>query len=482
MAIVYIKLEDGEMSEPARQLVHTAVPAPEKLTGVSMSPTSVHLTWLPPHGMHQTPHSYLISYHSGGTETQTLSTDSCCAVITGLNPCTNYSVSVCTKVMGDEMSEAVRTEVRTAVAAPKHLTVVSVTPTSVHLTWAPPHGMDQTPYSYQISRGTEPLTISKYSCSADIRGLNPYTNYSVSICTKVTDDEMSEAVRTEVRTAVPGPEQVTVVSVTPTFAELKWNPPHGIDQTPESYQISYHKGGSELKTISANSCCSNITGLKPCTIYTVSIRVKLKDGGMSEAVGTVVNTGTPVPQKLKVASVTQTSARLTWNPPHGMDQTPHSYQISYHSERTESKTTSEYSCIADITGLKPCTDYVVRVCTKPNDKDWKMSEAVEIKVPTTIPAPEQLIVDSVTAISAELTWLPPHGMDQTPHSYQISCRRKGADPLTISIDLCSAVITSLLPDTDYIISVCAKHKDERMSELVKKKIHTASLGGFFSRR
>ncbi|XP_076145057.1 uncharacterized protein LOC143127433 [Alosa pseudoharengus] len=265
--------------------------APKQLTVYSVTPTSAILTWIPPHGMDQTSLSYQISYHSGGSESETISTDSCSADITGLKPCTDYSVSVCTKLKDGGMSEPAKKEVCTAVLGPVQLTGLSVTPTSINLTWTPPHGMEETPHFCQISYhsgGTEPQIISRDSCRADITGLKPYTNYSVSVCTKVTDDEMSKAVRTDVRTAVAAPEQLTVVSVTPTSVHLTWNPPHGMDQTPESYQVSYHDGRS--KPFFTHSCSAIIESLEPCNDYVVSVCTKLKDGAMSEPAKQVVHT------------------------------------------------------------------------------------------------------------------------------------------------------------------------------------------------
>ena len=63
----------------------------ENLTVDSVTATSANLSWSLSCGTYQTPHSVLISYHSEGTEPQTISTDSCSAVITGLEPHTDYT-------------------------------------------------------------------------------------------------------------------------------------------------------------------------------------------------------------------------------------------------------------------------------------------------------------------------------------------------------------------------------------------------------
>ena len=52
-----------------------------------------------------------------------------------------------------------------------------------------------------------------------------------------------------------------------------------------------------------------------------------------------------------------------------MKQTPHSFLVSYQSEGTEPKSISTESCSTDITGLKPGTDYTVRVYTVIGEKE-----------------------------------------------------------------------------------------------------------------
>lgn len=96
----------------------------------------------------------------------------------------------------------------TAVAVPEQLTVTSEMPTSAKLTWTPPQGMEKTQLCYQISyrcEGTEPIYSDLYStipgkCEAEITGLQPCTDYSVSVCTKTKDGEMSEPVKEKVHT------------------------------------------------------------------------------------------------------------------------------------------------------------------------------------------------------------------------------------------------------------------------------------------
>lgn len=89
----------------------------------------------------------------------------------------------------------------TAVSAPDHLEVDQVTPTSVKLTWSFPQGMEQITHSYLIFYNSgETQSVTSADCSTIIKGLKPYTDYNVSVRTKVNDKEMSAAVEVKVRT------------------------------------------------------------------------------------------------------------------------------------------------------------------------------------------------------------------------------------------------------------------------------------------
>ncbi|XP_076145821.1 tenascin-N-like [Alosa pseudoharengus] len=260
---------------------------------------------------------------------------------------------------------------------------------SALVTWRKPDGLDQVEYVLSLCKeGKERekeeclRTITTTSEKCLLPDLERNIKYTVRVSLKLKNGHQGKATICRILQVVPAPEQLTLASVTPTSIHLTWSPPHGMEQTPHSYQISYHSGGTESETLSTDSCSAVIKGLKPCTDYIVSISVKLKDGKTSEALGKILQTGVPVPRQLKVASVAPASVHLTWSPPHGMDHTPHSYQVSYHSGGTEPQTISTDSCSTVIRGLQPDTTYSINVCTV--IKDGRMSEPEGKKIHTEI--------------------------------------------------------------------------------------------------
>lgn len=77
---------------------------------VSVTVTSAELKWCPPKG---TAHSYQISYSAGGTESEPIETNNCSTIIPNLKPCTNYKISVRTKLNDGRISVPAETDVQT---------------------------------------------------------------------------------------------------------------------------------------------------------------------------------------------------------------------------------------------------------------------------------------------------------------------------------------------------------------------------------
>ncbi|XP_063048776.1 fibronectin-like [Engraulis encrasicolus] len=192
----------GRKSKPACATFRIGIPVPENVTVDSVTPTSADLSWELHPDMQQITHTFLISYCSEGTEPQTISTESCSTTLTGLQPDTKYTVMVKISIF------PIMTEGRpafvtfhTGTLAPKGLSVddlaaVSPDQWTASLSWSIQEGMQQFPHRFLISycsEGTEPQTISTESCSTTLTGLQPDTQYKVSVCTVLQSGERTKA-------------------------------------------------------------------------------------------------------------------------------------------------------------------------------------------------------------------------------------------------------------------------------------------------
>ena len=79
----------------------------------SITASSASLSWLVSPEMKQTPHSFLVSYQSEGTEPKSISTGSCSTVITGLKPGTDYTVKVYTELQHGGKSQPASDKIKT---------------------------------------------------------------------------------------------------------------------------------------------------------------------------------------------------------------------------------------------------------------------------------------------------------------------------------------------------------------------------------
>ena len=83
------------------------IPAPDKLTVVSVEATSATVSWEQPGGMDQTQLQYQVSYKSPGTDQQTTTTSSLTITLSDLRPASEYFVSVCSLLDNREKSPPV---------------------------------------------------------------------------------------------------------------------------------------------------------------------------------------------------------------------------------------------------------------------------------------------------------------------------------------------------------------------------------------
>lgn len=220
---------------------------------------------------------------------------------------------------------------------------------------------------------------------------------------------------------MPPPQNLTI-SRDFLSALVRWTKPNGLDDP--QFRISLYAGDNCLKTIiKCSQECS--FELEPDTAYTIAISTVLKNGkrsrGTTKSISTSRNcflilhlqqkyishlgkmysdpqtchkpgvyvcrsvrvcvlSGIPVPDNLKSSSVTSTSVALAWSLTLGEVTEPHSFLISYQSDGNERHSVSSDSCSTVITGLKPHTQYFIRVTTK--IQNWGESQPATLTVTT----------------------------------------------------------------------------------------------------
>ncbi|XP_064859642.1 interferon-induced very large GTPase 1-like [Oncorhynchus nerka] len=466
-------LENGKQSQLVSTTLTTILPAPDQLTVNSVDTTSAAVSWSQPPGLDQTQHHYQISYHCPGTEPHITTTSSHSITLSDLQGGTQYSVTVCTVLENGKQSELVSRTLTTVLPVPDQLTVDWVSITSAAVSWNQPPGLDQTQHHYQISYrcpGTEPHITTTSSHSITLSDLQRDTEYSVTVCTMLENGKQSQLVSTTLTTVLPAPDQLTVDWVSITSAAVSWNQPPGLDQTQHHYQISYQCPGTEPHITTTSSHSITLSDLQRDTEYSVTVCTMLENGKQSQLVSTTFTTVLPAPDQLTVDSVDTTSAAVSWNPPPGLDQSQHHYQISYHCPGTEPHITTTSSHSITLSDLQGGTQYSVTVCTVL--ENGKKSQLVSTTLTTVLPAPDQLTVDSVDTTSAAVSWNQPPGLDQTQQHYQISYHCPGTEPYITTTSSHSITLSDLQGGTQYSVTVCTVLENGKQSQPVSTTFTT----------
>ncbi|WP_046497154.1 fibronectin type III domain-containing protein [Streptomyces odonnellii] len=187
--------------------------------------------------------------------------------------------------------------------------------------------------------------------------------------------------------APSAPAGVTAQAGSATSVHVMWNQPSekaGIS----GYEV--YRGKSKVKDVPAGTTMIDVTGLKPSTSYTFSVRARIDDGTYSPRSGEIPVT-TPAaiaedkvapeqPQKLAGKSDGARAARLSWAKATGGDQGITSYDIYQGGSKIHSVSGDETS--AHITLLRPGTRYSFTVAARDAaDNTSPASRAVEITTP-----------------------------------------------------------------------------------------------------
>ncbi|MGW6783765.1 fibronectin type III domain-containing protein [Streptomyces sp. NPDC054987] len=213
--------------------------------------------------------------------------------------------------------------------APTGLTAQAGSATSVHVMWdAPADRAGVTRYQvFEGGRLVRELPAEK--TMVDITGLAPKTGYSFTVRAEDAAGNLSGAgpaalvttpeAKAEDRTAPTAPAATTARATGPRSARLSWEPSTD-DTGVTAYDV--YQGGVRIHTAGAGEKETTLTGLRPDTVYTFTVRAR--DGAdNSSPEGPAVDVGTPpasgdgpptAPADL-TATASPRTVTLTWTAP-----------------------------------------------------------------------------------------------------------------------------------------------------------------------
>ncbi|XP_041927698.1 collagen alpha-1(XII) chain-like isoform X8 [Alosa sapidissima] len=360
------------------------------------------------------------------------------------------------------------------VPPPGPIEFTSVKPDSVCVCWRPPEGLTG-PHRFRVSwtgKGSQG-NLEVQDLKLHVQDLTPGEKYTFTVATLRDDGRQSPCVSAAVETDIPPPECFTVDMHLPSVS-VSWTKPAGVDQA--SYLLTLCYDG-ESQSIVTKSLEHRFSELEFEREYNITVSTALKNG-QSSSISQTIRTSVPVPENLTVGSVTPTSADLSWSLHQGMEQIPHSFLISYHSEGTEPQTISTESCSTTLTDLQPDTQYTVSVCCELKEGGTSLTTSTLIQSGSFMP--EGLSVDALNesdfSWSADISWSLPHGADQSSHRFKVTYHiGKGPNTITKTAfaDSCSITLEDLQSDIWYTSSVSTVFQNGRESKSTSIAFHTS---------
>ncbi|MFE7097256.1 fibronectin type III domain-containing protein [Streptomyces erythrochromogenes] len=214
-------------------------------------------------------------------------------------------------------------------SAPTGLTAQAGSATSVHVMWNAAPDRDGVTH-YQVFEGARPVReLPAEKTMVDITGLAPQTGYSFTVRARDAAGNLSEAApaapvttpaaKAEDRTPPTAPAATTGSASGPRSARVSWTASTD-DTGVTAYDV--YQGGVRIHTAGPGDSATTLTGLRPDTVYTFTVRAR--DGAdNSSPDGPSVDVSTPpasgegpgtAPADL-TATASPGAVTLTWTAP-----------------------------------------------------------------------------------------------------------------------------------------------------------------------
>uniref|UniRef100_A0A8C6VPU4 Receptor-type tyrosine-protein phosphatase F n=1 Tax=Naja naja TaxID=35670 RepID=A0A8C6VPU4_NAJNA len=501
--LAFTSVGDGPPSDVIQVKTQQGVPAqPADFQAEAESDTRIMLTWLPASQERITKYELIYWEGTNGIQHKLEFDQTSSYPVEGLKPDTLYKfqlgarseqgLGVLTPVL-----EA-RTAQSTPSAPPQEVACVSISSTTIRVSWVPPPAQSRngviTQYSiaYQAVEGEDSTKhvvegIGHEHSSWEISNLEKWTEYKVWVRAHTDVGPGPESIPVSVRTDedVPSapPRKVEVESVNSTAIRVSWKSPISNKQHGQirGYQVTYVKmennepvgphvikdvmvAESQLRLKDSADHETIIGGLLPETTYSVSIAAYTTKGDGARSKAKVIATTGAVPGKptMMISTTSMNTALINWLPPKEMVGELLGYMLRYKCADEEKMIVIQFGKDDDhytVTKLYKGATYIFKLSAKNRAGPGEEFEK-EISTPEEPPSgfPQNLEVVGLTTSTTKVTWNPPLLAERNGKitNYTVVYRDINSQQnLTNVTKEQSITLTNLKSDTTYDIKVRA---------------------------
>uniref|UniRef100_A0A9J8CPY9 Tenascin R (restrictin, janusin) n=2 Tax=Cyprinus carpio TaxID=7962 RepID=A0A9J8CPY9_CYPCA len=391
----------ANQSTPATMNARTGLDVPLDLTVTASTDNTITLLW----GTVQGPiDHYRVTYTSstGVTTELTVPKDVTTTTLTGLEPGTEYTITVAAQ-RGRQKSTAATIDAFTGFRPITQLFFSDVTSDSLTVAWsapAPPADAFILNYNAQDSTDDSEIALDGSKTRITLTGLLPSRRYTVTLVT-MHGNVTSKPVIGSVTTGMDPPRDMTMLYVTEDSVTISWIQPYAPF---DYYKMSYQSPKGRMDNVVTDNDVTNytLTSLHPATEYEIKLNA-VRGSQESKVITTTVFTAMDMPMDLTALNVTPQGSLLRWNPP---VSSVDNYVVTLTRNQVMADTflvegnKQEYQ----LGQLIPSTTYSVALYAT---KGPLTSGTVITNFVTPMDAPQNLTASEINHRSALISWQPP---------------------------------------------------------------------------